>query len=131
MQQTFLLLLQQTAFLPKHQAAAIVAWRGGVFKEKQLQLHLEAQLNYQSTSRALVYLPVVESLDWNSTQVGTVNGAFFNGQISLAMEVKTFRFFVNVANLGTYWNQASISTVSGYPFPSLQIRLGITWDFWN
>jgi len=127
----YVLLLQQTAFLPKHQAAAIVAWRGGVFKEKQLQLHLEAQLNYQSTSRALVYLPVVESLDWNSTQVGTVNGAFFNGQISLAMEVKTFRFFVNVANLGTYWNQASISTVSGYPFPSLQIRLGITWDFWN
>ena len=46
-------------------------------------------------------------------------------------EVQTFRFFVNVANIGTYWNAAQISTVQGYPFPTMQIRLGLTWDFWN
>jgi hypothetical protein len=59
------------------------------------------------------------------------NRANLNAQFNLALEVKTFRFFVNVANLGTYWNAAQISTVQGYPFPTMQIRLGLTWDFWN
>jgi hypothetical protein len=73
----------------------------------------------------------MESIDWGASQLGTVNAAYLNAQFNVALEVKTFRFFVNVANLGSYWNAAQLSTVQGYPLPTMQIRLGLTWDFWN
>lgn len=124
-------LAQVAAFLPKNSAAIALAWKGGVFKDKRLSLLMEGQLNYVSASKALIYLPYIESLDWSASQMGMSNQANLNAQFNLALEVKTFRFFVNVANLGTYWNAAQISTVQGYPFPTMQIRLGLTWDFWN
>jgi hypothetical protein len=124
-------LAQKDAFLPKHQAALTLAWQGGVFKDKRLNMRVEGQLTYQSVSKTLVYLPFVESIDWGASQLGTMNAAYLNAQFNVALEVKTFRFFVNVANLGSYWNAAQLSTVQGYPLPTMQIRLGLTWDFWN
>ena len=124
-------LAQKDAFLPKHQAALTLAWQGGVFKEKRLNMRVEGQVTYQSVSKTLVYLPFVESIDWGASQLGAVNAAYLNAQFNVALEVKTFRFFVNIANLGSYWNAAQLSTVQGYPLPTMQIRLGLTWDFWN
>jgi len=124
-------LVQKDAFLPKHQAALTLAWQGGVFKDKRLNMRVEGQVTYQSVSKTLVYLPFMESIDWGATQFGAVNTAYLNAQFNVALEVKTFRFFVNVANLGSYWNEAQLSTVQGYPYPTMQIRLGLTWDFWN
>jgi hypothetical protein len=124
-------LAQKDAFLPKHQAALTLAWHGGVFKDKRLNMRVEGQVTYQSVSKTLVYLPFVESIDWGASQLGTMNAAYLNAQFNVALEVKTFRFFVNVANLGSYWNAAQLSTVQGYPLPTMQIRLGLTWDFWN
>jgi hypothetical protein len=124
-------LAQKDAFLPKHQAALTLAWQGGVFKDKRLNMRVEGQVTYQSVSKTLVYLPFVESIDWGASQLGAVNAAYLNAQFNVALEVKTFRFFVNVANLGSYWNAAQLSTVQGYPLPTMQIRLGLTWDFWN
>ena len=124
-------LAQKDAFLPKHQAALTLAWQGGVFKDKRLNMRVEGQVTYQSVSKTLVYLPFMESIDWGASQLGTVNAAYLNAQFNVALEVKTFRFFVNVANLGSYWNAAQLSTVQGYPLPTMQIRLGLTWDFWN
>lgn len=124
-------LAQKDAFLPKHQAALTLAWQGGVFKDKRLNMRVEGQVTYQSVSKTLVYLPFMESLDWGASQLGAVNSGYLNAQFNVALEVKTFRFFVNVANLGSYWNNPQISTVQGYPFPTMQIRLGLTWDFFN
>lgn len=124
-------LAQDAAFLPKNSAAIALAWQGGVFKDKRLKVLMEGQLNYVSSSRAMIYLPYMESVDWSASQMGISNKANLNAQFNLALEVKTFRFFVNVANLGSYWNSAELSAVQGYPFPTMQIRLGLTWDFWN
>lgn len=124
-------LAQKDAFLPKHQAALTLAWQGGVFKDKRLNMRVEGQVTYQSVSKTLVYLPFMESIDWGASQLGAVNAGYLNAQFNVALEVKTFRFFVNVANLGSYWNNPHLSTVQGYPFPTMQIRLGLTWDFFN
>jgi len=125
-------LAQNTAqFLPRHKASAALLWKGGVFKDKRLTMAIEGKIQYQSKFQALVYLPFIESLDWIATQSASTQNGFFNAQLGMALEVKTFRFFVNVANLGSFWNQETISIVQGYPFPPLQIRLGLTWDFWN
>jgi len=124
-------LAQEAAFLPKNKAGLAMAWKGGVFKDKRLLLLVEGQVIYVSESRALVYLPYIESLDWASAQTGFLNQAHLNAQFNAAIEVKTFRFFVNVANIGSYWTSPNISMIQGYPFPTLQLRLGLTWDFWN
>ena len=125
-------LAQNTAqFLPRHKASASLLWTGGVFKDKRLKMAIEGKIQYQSRFQALVYLPFIESLDWIATQSASAQNGFMNAQLGMALEVKTFRFFVNVANLGSFWNQETISIVQGYPFPPLQIRLGLTWDFWN
>ena len=59
-------------------------------------------------------------------QRGFVDLAFYTG-----FEVKGFRFFARAENIGYFWNNRMIQTVKGYPIPPMQIRLGITWDFWN
>lgn len=125
-------LAQNTAqFLPKHRAALALQWSGGIFKDQRLKMVIEGQLSYQSKFQALVFLPFIESLDWNATQNNVVQNGFVNAQLNVALEVKTFRFFVNVANLGSFWNQPAISIVQGYPFAPMQVRIGLTWDFWN
>lgn len=118
-------------FVAKHQASFQLNWKGGVFKNQRLQMNIGANLTYQSAFQALVFLPFIESLDWQATQNGLSQNGFWNLQLHAALEVKTFRFFVNVANLGAFWNDPSLSIVQGYPFAPMQIRLGLTWDFWN
>lgn len=118
-------------FLPKHRAALALQWSGGIFKDQRLKVSLEGQLSYQSKFQALVFLPFIESLDWSAIQNTPEQNGFLNAQVNMALEVKTFRFFINVANLGSYWNQSAISMIEGYPFAPMQIRIGLTWDFWN
>lgn len=129
---TYQFLAQNNAqFLPKHRAAMSLLWTGGVFKDKRLKMAVEGQLSYQSKFQALVFLPFIESIDWFATQNAVLQNGYFNAQLNVALEVKTFRFFVNVANLGSFWNQPEISMVQGYAFAPMQIRIGLTWDFWN
>ena len=129
---TYQYLAQNTAqFLPRHNATLALLWKGGVFKDQRLKMAIEGKIQYQSSFQALVYLPFIESLDWSATQSSATQNGFLNAQLGMAFEVKTFRFFVNVANLGSFWNQNTISIVQGYPFPPMQVRLGLTWDFWN
>lgn len=118
-------------FLPKHRAALALQWSGGIFKDQRLKVLLEGQLSYQSKFQALVFLPFIESLDWSAIQNTPEQNGYLNAQVNMALEVKTFRFFINVANLGSYWNQSAISMIQGYPFAPMQIRIGLTWDFWN
>jgi hypothetical protein len=61
-----------------------------------------------------------------SVQSGYLDLAVFGG-----FELNAFKFFVRAENLGYFWNNRMLKVVSGYPIPPLQIRLGITWDFWN
>ncbi|MFM7007503.1 MAG: putative porin [Flavobacteriales bacterium] len=119
------------SFLPQHTADIGLTWKGGVFKDQRLKLQLKANVSYQSSFQALVFLPFIESLDWLACSANTVQNGFFNANVGAAIEVKTFRFFVNASNLGTFWSPAELSVFEGYPFAPLQIRLGLTWDFWN
>jgi hypothetical protein len=122
---------ENLSFLPKHMANLGMTWKGGIFKDQRLKLVLKADICYQSAFKSLVYLPFIESLDWLSTSNNTIQNGFFNANVGAAIEVKTFRFFVNASNLGSFWSPSELSVFEGYPFAPLQIRLGLTWDFWN
>lgn len=120
-----------TQNFPKHSADVSVVWSGGVFKDKRLKLILEAQAQYQSAIKSLVFVPFMQTVDWGLSASGIAFSGAVNAQINAAIEVKTFRFFLNLANLGTYWMPKEWSSIGGYPMAGLQVRVGLTWDFWN
>ncbi|MEN9742890.1 MAG: hypothetical protein RLZZ65_695 [Bacteroidota bacterium] len=116
---------------PTHTANVSVLWSGGVFKDKRLKLTLEAQAQYQSATRSLVFVPFMQTIDWGLSASSISYSGAVNAQLNAAIEVKTFRFFLNVANMGTYWLPKEWSSIAGYPIAGLQVRVGLTWDFWN
>jgi hypothetical protein len=120
--------------LPPFHSQLRVQWSGGVFKNKQLRMHagLEVEALYGAQTTRMHYLAFVEAIDWQIYEAPTVDPLrrLYNAQIDLALEVKTFRFFVQATNLLTTIDYTA-SLYSGLPYPTFQLRLGLTWDFWN
>jgi hypothetical protein len=111
-----------------------VQWSGGVLKNKQLKLVAGAavQALYGGTFTRLSYLPYLETLDWQVYENSALYPVerIFNAKADLLLEVKTFRFFVQATNMLGFIDP-SASMFQGIPYPSMQIRIGLTWDFWN
>ena len=109
-------------------------WKGGVFKNKQLKLLAAAtvQAMYGGTFSRMAYLPFLETIDWQYYQSATTDSLhrIVNAKIDIVLEVKTFRFFVQANNLLGFIDPTA-SLYKGIPYPTTQIRLGLTWDFWN
>ncbi|MFM7643271.1 MAG: hypothetical protein ACKO5N_00610 [Sphingomonadales bacterium] len=109
-------------------------WAGGVFKNKQLHLHagigMEALYGAQTTR--ISYISFMETIDWQVYEAPAINpvSQLYNAQLDIALEVKTFRFFVQATNLLTAIDYTA-SQYNGLPYPTFQLRLGLTWDFWN
>jgi hypothetical protein len=34
-------------------------------------------------------------------------------------------------NIAYFWQNRQVELINGYAFPSTQVKVGITWDFWN
>ena len=109
-------------------------WKGGVFKNKQLKLlaAVTVQAMYGGTFSRMAYLPFLETIDWQYYQSATTDSLnrIVNAKIDIVFEVKTFRFFVQANNLLGFIDPTA-SLYKGIPYPTTQIRLGLTWDFWN
>jgi hypothetical protein len=120
--------------LPPLTSELHVQWSGGVLRNKQLKLVAGAavQALYGGTFTRMSYLPYLETLDWQvygTTALYPVE-RIFNAKADLILEVKTFRFFVQATNMLGFIDP-SASMFQGIPYPSMQIRIGLTWDFWN
>jgi hypothetical protein len=46
-------------------------------------------------------------------------------------QIDEFRFFVRAENIGGFWTDKNNEVQNGYPIGGLQLRVGITWDFFN
>ncbi len=117
-------------FQPKHQASLHMQWKGGVFKAKKLRMLFAADASYLSSYQQRSFIPQMGVLNLVETSLSTQDG-FVNLAFTTALEVETFRFFVRVDNLGSFWVDPNTSFVTNYVFPSMQIKIGLTWDFWN
>lgn len=116
-------------FYPTHMLKARIGLKGGVFKNKKLSSFIGIEPQWIGNYRRMSMLPVLDVFLVNqltNKQPGFFDLAFYTG-----FEVKGFRFFARAENIGYFWNNHMIQTVKGYPIPPMQIRLGITWDFWN
>ena len=117
-------------YQPQHQSSLRVQWKGGVFKAKKLRMLFATDLNYFSSFQPLLFIPQMGVFDLVQSNQSTIKG-FLNLSFTTAMEVETFRFFVRIDNIGSFWVPATTAFVSNYAFPNMQIKIGLTWDFWN
>lgn len=120
--------------LPPFRSQLSVQWAGGVFKNKQLKMHAAMRIEalYGAQTTRFRYLPFMEAIDWQVYEAPSMNPvkSLYNAQFDLALEVKTFRFFVQATNLLTAIDYKA-SLYNGVPYPTFQLRMGLTWDFWN
>jgi hypothetical protein len=117
-------------FQPQHQSSLRIQWKGGVFKAKKLRMLFATDAQYFSSFEQLQFIPQMGVFDLNQSNPTTIQG-YMNVSFTTALEVETFRFFVRVDNIGSFWVPSTTAFVSRYAFPSMQIKIGLTWDFWN
>ena len=87
-------------------------------------------VNYYSSFQQLMFIPQMGVFDLLQTN-STINNGFLNLSLTTALEVETFRFFVRIDNIESFWTPSTTAFVSRYAFPTMQIKIGLTWDFWN
>ena len=84
---------------------------------------------YLSSFQRIGYYSQVAAFDLNNPDVTSAYTSalhFFTG-----FQIDEFKFFLRVENLNYFWSDRNLQQVRGYPIPSTQFRLGITWDFFN
>ncbi len=120
--------------LPPLRSTLALQFSGGVFKNRALNVLCSAKLSalYGAEVRRINYLPYIGSIDWQVYQNPAIDpvNLILNAQFDLALEVKTFRFFLQACNLLSTLDYTS-SLYKAVPFASFQLRFGLTWDFWN
>jgi hypothetical protein len=117
-------------FQPQHQSSLRVQWKGGVFKAKKLRMLFATDVLYLSSFQQRAFIPQMGVFNLTQTNNPTVKG-FMNVSFTTALEVETFRFFVRIDNIGSFWVPSTTAFVTNYAFPSMQLKIGLTWDFWN
>jgi len=117
-------------FQPQHQTSLHVQWKGGVFKAKKLRMLFSTDVSYLSSFQQRAFNPQMGVFDLTQTNNPTSKG-FMNVSFTTALEVETFRFFIRIDNIGSFWVPSTTAYVTNYAFPSMQLKIGLTWDFWN
>lgn len=117
--------------LPMHVTGIFTTFRGGIMKGKKLQASGGVHVFYTSSLRPIVWNPSGTFIDWQATENQNMQKGYLNLSVYGSFEVSTVRFFFMVDNLGYFWSDSAINWTQGYTFPSMQVKAGITWDFWN
>ena len=103
--------------------------RGRLFKSKRLEVYTGTELLANSTANTLLFIPAIDTYVMNNS--GSLLGGMINAHVFAGLQIDEFRFFVRFENLGTFWNDNGLFAVVGYPIPAGQLRIGLTWDFFN
>jgi hypothetical protein len=115
--------------IPDHLFKMRVSIKGALFKSKKMIAYLGTELIYFSSSKAMSFLPSMDTYLFN--QNGPQNNGMFNLHVFGGFQIDEFRFFVRFENIGYQWASSSLELVNYYPIPSSQLRVGLTWDFFN
>jgi len=115
-------------YVPAYLVQSRVLLQGKVFKGRKLLAQIGVEGSIHSGYDVLGYLPMLDAYQFGSAQVSpqAINLHAFG-----AFEVSQFRFFLRVENIGYVWNESRNLQVINYPIPAMNIRIGITWDFFN
>ena len=128
---TFTKMDESIDFLPQHTFETRILIKGGIFKAKKLKGMLGFDFIALSRYKSLTYIPQMGIFDFNILSQEKANSGTMNAGVFTGFEVDKFRFYLRWDNLAYLWANRMQSFVIGSPLPSTQIKLGITWDFWN
>ena len=117
--------------IPMHQLNARLMFQGGIFKAKKLKFACGFDISLYSKFRSTSYLPYLSVFDFSPSSTNPYQNTLFNVSFFSSFEVETFHFFVSADNFAYFWSNKETSIVQGYTMPNTQIKIGITWDFWN
>jgi len=117
--------------IPMHQLNARLMFQGGIFKAKKLKFACGFDISLHSKFRSTTFLPYLSVFDLTSSTTNPYQKSLFNASFFSSFEVETFHFFVRADNFAYFWSNRETSIVQGYTMPNTQIKIGITWDFWN
>lgn len=98
-------------------------------KPKNLQLFTTMDLSYLSGFTPIGINPVVSAFDYSATSVKSKG--YMSMVALVGFKVQTFRFFISGTNLGYFIQNNAKELFQNYPIPPWQLKVGITWDFWN
>jgi hypothetical protein len=115
--------------IPVHQVKARLHVKGGLFKAKKLIGYAGVDLCALSSFSRVSFNPITSTLGFD--ELTTAQSGWSNLHVFTGFQIEEFKFYLRVENLGYFWNDPNIQIMNGYPIPSTQFRLGITWDFFN
>ena len=125
----FNLLPNGLEFAPMHFIGSRISFKGGVFKAKKLILYGGCEPIYLSKFRRMAYVPSISTISFYNP--GEMNKGYIDLRVFAGFELDSFRFFARVENLAHLWTENTTEIMQNFPIPTVQIRFGITWDFWN
>ena len=118
-------------FVPAHFFDSRIYVKGGIFKAKKLKALFGLEFMIASSYKRLNFNPQMSIFDLEQATFNANAPGFINAAVFTSFEVETFRLFIRMDNLASFWQDKKIELLKGYSFPSPQIKVGITWDFWN
>ena len=123
------ILPSQLNFYPTHNLNVRVAVQGGIFKNRKLKTYIGFEPRWIGSYSPITIIPSMDLFLLNGTSNRQL--AYFDCAVFTGLELNGFKFFARAENLGYFWNNRMLQVLKGYPIPPMQIKLGITWDFWN
>lgn len=115
--------------LPNWLISGRIAYNGGLFKAKKLKTVTGIEVGYISSYQLMDFAPLM------NTYVFANSGRSFREMMKLhfysQFDLGYFRWFVRVENIEQTFVKPTNFEGLGYPVTPLQLRFGVSWDFFN
>jgi hypothetical protein len=105
--------------------------KGGIFKAKKLKALTGVDFLLTSSYKRLNFIPQMTLFDLENSSFNPISNGFMNLGAFASFEVETLRLFIRMDNIAYFWQNRQLELINGYALPSTQVKVGITWDFWN
>lgn len=114
-------------WMPKILVQSRLYLQGRIFKGKKLLAQIGVEGSYHDGYQLMEHLPYMDVMRFTTIN----NSSMANLHVFGAFQLARFRFFFRVENIGYFWNNSANRIALNQPISAMQIRLGITWDFFN
>lgn len=115
--------------VPDHVVKLRTMVKGSLFKSRKMVAYTGFDMIWFSKASTISFIPSLDTYLFNGA--GTEHNGMLNLHLFGGFQIDEFRFFVRFENLGYQWTSSSIELLDGYTIPSSQLRVGLTWDFFN
>jgi hypothetical protein len=117
------------SLLPNWLISGRIAYNGGLFKAKKLKTVTGIEVGYISSYSLLDFTPMSNAYSLVAT------GREFQPMMKLhffsQFDLGYFRWFIRIENIEQTFVKPTNFEGLGYPVTPLQLRFGVSWDFFN